>query len=135
MTTQLSVRLKDRPGELSKLSDLMGANGVNIRAFTASVHGDDSQFHMVVDEVEKAKDALRARGYDVHEHAVVVVEAPDHPGGLNAILKPLKEDGVNVSFLYPMIGRDQDDAVLILGPDDAERAARALRRNYIKILE
>jgi hypothetical protein len=135
MTTQFSVRLTDCPGELSRVSDLLGESGVNIRAFTASAAGPESRFHMVVDEPERAREALRVRGYDVSEHPVLLVEAPDHPGGLNAILKPLREDDVNVHFLYPLIGSFSETAVLILGTEDTERAAVALRRNYIRLLE
>ena len=133
--TQLSVKLANKPGELSKISDMMGDEGINIKALTASVHGEDAQVHLVVDDPPKAVEFLNSRGYQVTEREVLAVETPDHPGGLNAILRPLKEVGVNVEFLYPAIGKHQMKAVLILGPDPLKEAMAALHKYYIKVLD
>lgn len=133
--TQLSVKLVDQPGELSHVSDVLGDEGVNIRALSAAVHGDDSQFHMVVDDPAKGRAVLEAKGFAVAEHRVVAVETPDHPGGLNALLRPLKLAGVNVTFLYPAIGRHGMNAILILGADRIEEAVAALQKAYIRILD
>jgi hypothetical protein len=134
--TQISVKMPDRPGELSRISDILGNEGVNIRALAASVHGDDSRIHMLVDDSAKARDALSARGFEVEEHTVLAVETPDHPGGLSAILRPLRQASINVTHLYPLIGGMVDNnAVLILGVDRTDEAIEVLRRDYIRILE
>jgi len=133
---QLSVKLKNEPGELSAISDVLGDAGINIRALNAAVHGKDAQVHMVVDEHEKARDTLSSRGYELSEYEVLAVETPDHPGGLNAVLRPLKEEGINIEFLYPLIGRMvSGNAVLIIGPDRVDDAVRTLQGHYINILE
>lgn len=132
---QLSVKLLNRPGEMSKISDLLGDDGVNIKALTAAVHGDNAQVQLVVDDVKKALEALKAGGFDVHLHQVIAVETPDHPGGLNAILRPLKQANVNVVFLYPLIGKHHGNAVLILGAEPIETAISALQKQYITILD
>ena len=62
------------------------------------------------------------------------MDTPDHPGGLNAVLKPLRDAKINVSYLYPFIGRFHDNAVLILGVDQIEPAIKVLQKNYLKIL-
>ena len=133
--TQLSIKVVDEPGQLGRVSDLLGDEGINIRALTAAVHGDDSRFHIVVDDPTKARGVLEDRGFEVAEHPVVAVEAPDHPGGLNAILRPLKREGVNITFLYPVIGRFEGNAILIVGADRIDDAVAALQKNYIRILE
>jgi hypothetical protein len=133
--TQLSVQLSDQPGELNKIGDLLGEEGINIRAFSASVHGDDSQFHMVVDATDKAFSVLSAKGFKVTERPVIAVETPDHPGGLKAVLNPLAQSGINVEFLYSVIGRFQQNAVLIIGVKETEKAVAALQKSYIRILD
>ncbi len=132
---QLSVKLANQPGELSKISDLMGDEGINIRAINASVHGKDAQVHMVVDDDEKGLDVLKGRAYQVDVHKVIAVETPDHPGGLNAILRPLMDAGINIEFLYPVIGRLKGNAIMIVGAEPIEEAIEVLRRHYITILE
>jgi len=134
IATQLTVKLQNKPGQLSKVSDLLGDSGINVKAITTSVHGDGAQVHMVVDDTKKALDLLRGRGYEILERPVIAVEAPDHPGGLNAILRPLKDANINVEYLYPAIGKLGDKAVIIVGGDPIETAVAALKRHYINIL-
>jgi len=132
---QLSVALMNRPGELSKLSDLLGDEGINVRAIAAATEAETSVVRFVVDNPRKALSVFQSRGYQVTTHEVFAVEAPDHPGGLNAVLKPLKEAGINVLYLYPFIGRFHDNAVIIVGVDRTEDAIAVLQKNYIPVLQ
>lgn len=132
---QISVELIDQPGEMSKVSDLLGEEGINIRAICASPAGEKSIVRFVVDNPEKTVDVLESHGYKILVEEVIAVETPDHPGGLNAVLKPLRDAHINVSYLYPIIGRFHDNAVLIIGVDKIEPAIEVLRKSYIRILE
>jgi hypothetical protein len=73
-------------------------------------------------------------GYASKETEVLAVECPDHPGGVNAVLKPLKNAGINVLYLYPYLGRVSDQAIVILGVDRTEEAEDVLKRNWVKTL-
>ncbi len=132
---QISVELKNQPGEMSRVSDLLGEEGINIRAICAAPEGEKSILRFVVDNPDKMIDLLQGNGYKLMIEPVIAVETPDHAGGLNAVLKPLKEANINVSYLYPFIGRFHDNAVLILGVDKIEPAIEVLRKNYLTILE
>lgn len=132
--TQLSIKIKNQPGELSRVSDILGDEGVNVRALTAAVAHDDAYIHMVADDPAKAEAVLKAKGFTPTRQDVIAVETPDHPGGLNAILRPLKAEGVNVVYLYPVIGKIRGNAVLIIGADPIAKAVSALEKHYITIL-
>jgi len=132
---QLSVKMINRPGEMSVVSDLLGDENINVKALSLSVHGPDAHVHLVVDDAKKAADMLRGRGYEVTERQVIAVEAPDHPGGLNAILRPLKQAKINVEYLYPLIGKIKGNAVLIVGAEPIAEAITALQKHYITILD
>lgn len=133
--TQLSVKVMNRPGEVSRISDMLGDDGINIKAITASVHGEDAQIHLVPDDADKALEVIQSGNYEVEVHKVLAVETPDHPGGLNAILRPLKDAGINVEFLYPLIGKIRGNAVMIVGAEPIEEAEKALIEHYITILD
>ena len=62
---------------------------------------------------------------------VLAVETPDHPGGLTAVVKPLKEAKINVHYLYPFLGRASDQAIVILGVDKIKEAEKVLKRNWV----
>jgi hypothetical protein len=65
---------------------------------------------------------------------VLAVEAPNHPGGLNAVLKPLKEVSINVNYLYTCLGTGEK-TVLIMGVDKMEEAIQVLKKNWVHMYD
>ncbi len=131
---QISVILDNVPGALSHVSELLGREGVNIRAVSVADTSDVSTVRFVVDDPVKALNILKGNGYSTRENEVLAVETPDHPGGLNAVLKPLRAAGINVHYLYPHLGRVSGQAVVILGVDKTKEAEEVLRQNWVKTL-
>jgi hypothetical protein len=131
---QISVSLENVPGALSRVSELLGREGVNIRAISVADTSDMSTVRFVVDDPVKAKNILKGNGYLPKETDVLAVETPDHPGGLNAVLRPLKEAGINVHYLYPHLGRVSNQAIVILGVDKTEKAQKVLQQNWVHTL-
>jgi hypothetical protein len=130
--TQISISLDNIPGALSSVSEVLGREGVNIRAISVADTSDISTVRFVVDDPVKAKNILKANGYSPKETTVLAVETPDHPGGLNAVLKPLRAAGINVHYLYPHLGRVSNNAIVILGVDKTEEAQKVLQENWVR---
>ena len=129
---QISVSLENVPGKLLGVSEYLGTEGINIRAISVADTSDISTVRFVSDNPGKAINVLRSHGYSVKETEVLAVEVPDHPGGLRAVLKPLKEAKVNVLYLYPYLGRGESgQAIVILGVDRTEKAIEVLKRNWV----
>jgi hypothetical protein len=131
---QLSVSLDNVPGSFSTVSESLGREGVNIRAISVADTSDISTVRFVVDDPEKAKNILVAGGYNPKETDVLAVQIPDHPGAVNAVLKPLKLGGINVHYLYPHLGRIHGNAIVILGVDKLEEAQKVLAENWVETL-
>ncbi len=131
---QISIVLDNVPGAMSKVSELLGREGVNIRAISVADTSDISTVRFVVDDPVKALNILKAQGYSTKETDVLAVETPDHPGGLNAVLKPLREAGINVHYLYPHLGRAGGHAIVILGVDKLADAQEILAKNWVRTL-
>ena len=131
---QISISLENVPGILSNVSEIMSNEGVNIRAISVADTADISTVRFVVDDPQKAINILKTNGYSVKETDVLAVETPDHPGGLNAVLRPLKNANVNVHYLYPYLGRVSDQAIVILGVDKTEEAEKVLKQNWVHTL-
>jgi hypothetical protein len=131
MLKQISVVLKNVPGQLADLSELLGKEGVNIRAISVADTSEVSTVRIVVDEPAKALNILNGHAFQVYENEVLAVETPDHPGGLTAVVKPLKEAKINVHYLYPFLGRASDQAIVILGVDKIKDAEKVLKRNWV----
>ena len=75
---------------------------------------------------------MKSHGYSVKETEVIAVETPDHPGGLQAVLKPLKEANISVLYLYPYLGREESgQPIIIVGVDKTEKAIEVLKKNWV----
>ncbi len=131
---QISVSLDNTPGMLSKVSEILGSEGVNIRAISVADTADISTVRFVVDDPTKAINILTTNGFAIKETDVLAVETPDHPGGLNAVLRPLKDASINVHYLYPYLGRASDQAIVILGVDKIEETEKVLKQNWVHML-
>jgi hypothetical protein len=129
---QISISLENVPGKFLDISEYLGSEGVNIRAISVADTSDISTVRFVVDNPQKAINVLRSHGYSVKETDVLAVEVPDHPGGLKAVLKPLREAKINVTFFYPYLGRGESgQPVVILGVDKIEEAVKLLEKNWV----
>ena len=70
--------------------------------------------------------------YAVREKDVLAVEIPDHPGALQAVLKPLRESSINVLYLYTFLGRGETgQPIVIMGVDKTEEAVAVLEKNWV----
>jgi hypothetical protein len=132
--TQISIILDNVPGALSNVSEILGREGVNIRAISVADTSDLSTVRFVVDDPVKALNILNGRGFRTKETDVLAVQTPDHPGGMNAVLRPLREAGINVHYLYPHLGRVSGQAIIILGVDRTEDAQKMLQQNWVHTL-
>jgi hypothetical protein len=129
---QVSVSLENVPGKFLDVSELLGAEGINIRAISVADTSDVSTVRFVSDEPNKTLNVLRSHGYSVKETDVIAVEVPDHPGGLQAVLKPLKGADINVHYLYPYLGRGESgQPIIIVGVDKTEKAIEVLKKNWV----
>jgi hypothetical protein len=128
---QLSISLENIPGMLSNVSQILGKEGVNIKSISVADTADISTVRFVVDDPVKAVNILIANNFKVKETDVMAVETPDHPGGLNAVLQPLKAANINVLYLYPYLGRYNNQAIVILGVDKIEEAQNVLKDNWV----
>jgi hypothetical protein len=132
--TQISIVLDNIPGALSRMSEILGREGVNIRAISVADTSDISTVRFVVDDPTKALNILKTHGFRTRETDVLAVETPDHPGGMNAVLRPLRDSGINVHYLYPHLGRRSGQAIVILGVDKTEEAEKVLEQNWVRTL-
>lgn len=134
LVKQVTVHVENKPGMLSTISEILGEEHVNIRGMSVTETVDFSVVRFIADFPDKAYNVLSSRGFLARIREVLAVEVPDHPGGLNAILKPFKESNVNVHYLYAHLGRKADHPIFILRVDDNEKALEVLKRNWVSTL-
>ncbi len=129
---QISISLDNVPGEFLNVSECLRAEGINIRAISVADTADISTVRLVTDDPGKTANVLRSHSYSVKESDVIAVEVPDHPGGLLAVLKPLKGADINILYFYPYLGRGASgQPIVIVGVDRKEEAIEVLKKNWV----
>ena len=129
---QVSVILENIPGKFQAVSECLGREGINIRAISVADTSDISTVRFVTDNPEKTVNVLKSNGYTIFETDVIAVEIPDHPGALQAVLKPLRDGHVNVHYFYTYLGRGESgQPIVIIGVDKTKEAVEALKKNWI----
>ena len=129
---QISVSLENVPGKFLAVSECLGREGINIRAISVADTSDISTVRFVTDNPEKTANVLRSQGYSIKETAVIAVEVPDHPGGLQAVLKPLRDRNINVLYFYTFLGKGESgQPIVIIGVDKTKEAIEALKKNWV----
>lgn len=130
---QISLSLENTPGQFSTVIDFLGEDGINVIALSVADAADVSAVRFVANDPDKAIGVLKSHGYSAKLKEVLAVEAPKHPGGLNAILRPLKAANINVNYLYTCMSRG-DNTIFIVDVDKMDEATTVLKRNWVTLL-
>ncbi len=130
--TQVSVAVENEPGKLLEITEILELENINIKAVMASSVLSPVQLHLIVDDPERCVNTLKSKGMKVETKEVIAVATPDHPGGFNAVLRPLTEAKINIEALYPFIVLKGSEAIVILEVDNIKKAKEVLKKNWVK---
>jgi hypothetical protein len=120
--TELSLRLGNSPGALGGVCRLLSNERVNVLAMGLESNG---QLRLLVDNHVHAAAVLREHHHQVSERDVIVTTVPNAPGALAPALKLVSDADVNVEYAYGGGSDGAPTAVIVLGVEDAQRAAAA----------
>lgn len=91
----------DQPGVLARMGDALGDAGVNIEGLEAFTGQGKGIVHLLVDEPQKAMEALASAGFEVKAaRDVVVLDIDDAPGQMAKACHRLGDAGVNIEQAY-----------------------------------
>ena len=131
---QISVFLENKAGRLAEVADVLGREGINIRALSLADTTDFGILRLIVNDRERAKKALKEAGFTVGITQVIAVEVEDKPGGLAKILKLLADEGINVEYMYAFVERSSGNAVLIFKFEDLDKAIEVLQSHGVRVI-
>ena len=131
---QIAVFLENKSGRLAEITSIIAAENVNIRALSVADTADFGILRLIVDDVEKAKSALKSKGFTVGITNVLAVEVADKVGGLATVLKSIENAGLNVEYMYAFVNKSSENAVLIFRFEDMDKAIGSLQKDGYKLL-
>ncbi|MGA1861500.1 ACT domain-containing protein [Deferribacter thermophilus] len=133
--TQISIFIENQSGRLWEVCNILGENNINIRALSLADTSDFGILRLIVNDPEKAFKILKENDFTVGKTEVIAVEVPDQPGGLAHILKILKDNNINVEYMYAFVERSGEEAIMIFRFDETDKAIETLNKNGIKTIK
>jgi hypothetical protein len=130
---QIITELKNKPGELSRIVAQLYENDVNIIAFSVNPEDTTATFRFIASSPDAAISVLTGIGCKTKTKSVIAAQVPNHPGGLNSVLKLLSSANINIVHMYPCLQTPQP--TLILEVDKIKPAVKALQSNWIKLYD
>jgi hypothetical protein len=125
MATNLTIVLRDRPGELARIGETTGEAGINILGMAAFTGEGRGIVHILVadEQLDRARGALEAADIGIaDEREVLVIDVTDRPGTLGELARTLGDASVNIELAYTTYGGIK----LVIATDDMESARAAL---------
>ena len=128
---QLSVSVQNERGVLSRITGLLGREGVNIHALTLTGGIDHGYIRLIVDKEELATKLLKADGFLVFPKEVVLLEIENRPGALGEVSTLWADNGVNLEYAYCAGGPSVNRGLVVIRVDDVEKALSVLKTQRI----
>ncbi len=130
---QISIFIENTEGRLAEVTAILRDAKVNIRALSLADTTDFGVLRLIVNDNDKAEQALKKEGFTVGRTKVMAVEIDDEPGGLNKVLDPLCENEVNVEYMYAFANPQCKNAIMMFRFNDYDKALKILGQKNIKV--
>ncbi len=108
-----------------RLAKVLGEAKVNIQGFLLTTSGDKSLVKLIVDDEEKAKEALYEAGLPYFEQAVLHAKLANVPGALGRLAKMLAAKKINIISGYQTVEKDSKRVSVVLEVSNLHKALRA----------
>lgn len=132
---QLSIFAENKPGRMAKVTSLMAAGKINIRAITISSSDAFGVINMLVDDPDRAQAILTKAGLTVSLKPVVAVVIPDKPGGLDRLIQLLFREEINIENAYGFVLESWEKAVFVLEIDQIDKTIAVLEAGEFETLD
>ncbi len=129
MIKQLSVFVQNEVGSLAGVTSVLKDNTINLRAIASFDTPEFAILRIVVDQPEKAKEVLSAKGFAVKVSEAVAVELEDRPGVLDGMLRVIADANIGINYIYSIVLRSGKAPLMILNTEDLEKTASVLKEH------
>lgn len=123
---QVSVFVENKFGRVAEILEILRDNDINMSALSLADTTEFGILRLIVNDPQKAADALRSEGITVKTTDVLAVSMDNKPGGLASLLSLLKESQVSIEYMYAFIGKNEGTAAMVMKVDDEDKAVAAL---------
>jgi len=121
----LTVILKNQPGQLADMGEVLGKMGINMEGLCGFPLKDEAVIHILVEDETTTRWALEDAGFEVRAIRDVIVVDIGHiagkPGSGGKMARKIGDAGVNIDLIYLA-----EDNRIVIGVDDLDKANATL---------
>lgn len=122
----VTATLQNKPGTLAQVCSAFGKAGVNISALLAPEIRGKGKVRLLVDNLDKAKDALKAAKIRFGEEEAIAVDLDNKPGALGEVAEKLAQAKINIRYAYATTSEGSAKATVVLAVPDVGKALGVL---------
>lgn len=132
-TVQLvAVFVENQPGQTARITKILADAGVNIRWVTIANSGTYGVMKFLVNDAERAQQALKQHQLMVSCLDVLALEVQDRPGALQAVADCLAQNRINLDNTSGFVANHR--AILIVETHDLAAARAVLQQQGFPFL-
>lgn len=132
---QISIFLENRVGRLSEIIKKVADNRINMVAISLADTSDFGILRLLVEDVDRAAELLRAGGVVCRTDDVTVVEVDASAGGLAKVMEVLDGVNVNIEYMYAVSQYTNPKPLMVMRFSERETARQALRDAGVHIFD
>lgn len=130
MLNQVSIFTENQEGGLFKITSVLAKANINIYTMLANDSAEFGIVRLIVDDGDKALEALKEAGYQCRWDKVIAVKMEDVPGYLDGILEAIHEANIDINYLYISFDRETNKPVVVFKTKEPETVTFLLGRGY-----
>jgi hypothetical protein len=119
------VDLKNKPGELARVTEAIAAKGVNITGISGATCSDSGRAAVLTSDDATTRTALKGAGFTYAELEATDTALRHEPGTLAKAARRLADAGINIEALLP-IGMEGNEIHVAFVTNDPVKAKQVL---------
>ena len=130
---QLTVFIENRSGRLSEVLGVLKESNVSILSMSLADTTEFGLLRLIVDNAALGREKLSENGFSSLLSDVSIIQIPHKVGSLQALLKTIDENGVNIEYMYGL-SIEYDKAYVVLKASDIAKVDEILTANGVHTL-
>jgi hypothetical protein len=130
---QLTVFLENRTGRINEVAKILGAGGINMKAFSMAETADFGLLRLIVSDVDKAVQVLRDASFAVMLTDVACINVGNVPGALSGILDRLAANDIFIEYMYAF--SEGETANVVIRPNDIDKCLNVLKECQCTLIQ
>ena len=118
---QISVFMENRAGQLSRITELLSAHKLSLRAVSIAETRDYGILRLLADEPQKVSALLHENVFIFSVTPIVAVPVSDEPGGLNALLRKISGAGIDIQYMYSVYSLEDHTPYMMIRVEDSAK--------------